>query len=209
MIDPGGHSPHPRERPVDVHAGGDDVRRAVSVEIPGRQRDQVRGRTGNGVLRELHPAVVFEPDEAGRGGVVPVVVGAGDDDIEIAVAVDIRRLGARGAGQVGDAVKVELQLPLVLEPLHAVPRPAVRRGVVERVAVAVHEIDVAVVVQVCQRQPARSEIRIGRAPDHPRREASRPVVHESPDLLPLLADQRHDVGTAIVVDVGNGRVDRS
>ena len=91
---------------------GDEVRLAVAVEIPDRQRDQVRRRAGDGVLRELHPPVVLQPDEARRDRVVPVVVRARDDDVEIAVAVDIRHLRARGARQIGDAVKGELQLPL-------------------------------------------------------------------------------------------------
>src|SRR6185436_16510995 len=116
--------------------------------------------------RELQLSVVLEPDQAHRRGIVPVVVGADHHDVEVAVAVDVGGLWTRSTGQVREAMKLELHLPLVLEPLYAVPWPAVRWCIVERVTIAEENIQVVVAIQVDNRHPARSEVRVTRSPHH-------------------------------------------
>src|SRR3954468_6404553 len=99
---------HPRQAIVgcaDMHAAGDEIGLAVAVEIPYRQRHQVRRRAGDVVHRELLVPIVLQPDEALRGRIVPVVVGADHDDINVAVAVDVGRLRARGAGEIRDPMQ--------------------------------------------------------------------------------------------------------
>jgi len=82
------------------------------------------------------------------------------------------------------------------------PRPAVRRRVLEGVAVGVQEIGVAVAIQIDHREPAGAEVGVGGSPQEPRREAAAAGIDERPDLLPFLADQRHEIGTAVTVEVG-------
>ena len=98
---------------------------------------------------EPHAAVVLEPHQALRRGIVPVVVGAHHGDVEIAIAVEVRRLRTRRAGKIRDAVHVEASAVRVFSS-HCTPcqgRP-LGGGVVERVPVAVEKIDVAVPVEI-------------------------------------------------------------
>src|SRR5712671_5706409 len=99
-------------------------------------------------------------------------------------------------------MKLELQVAAVLEPLHAVPRAAVGRSVIERVTVAVEDIGISVPIEVDDRDPARAKIRVRGPPDEPGSKLPLPVVDEGPDLLPLLADECHDVGIPVAVEVG-------
>ena len=94
--------------------------------------------------------------------------------------------------------------PRFLQPLHAVPGPAVGGRVVERVAVAVQDVGVSVPIEVDEGDPARAVIRVRRAP-----EQLRPGLHagEGPDLLPFLADQGQDVERVVGVEVGDDGVD--
>src|SRR5436190_22672104 len=134
-------------RRTDMHAARYEIGRAVAVEIRGRQRDEMRWGMGDRVHRELLAAVVLEPNQAERRRIGPRVVSADDRHVEIAVLVCIERHRTRRAREIGDAMEGKFVRAEVLEPLHAVPRPAVGGRIVERVAVAVQQIDVAVAVE--------------------------------------------------------------
>src|SRR5581483_7737943 len=109
MVQPGSDPPEVVVRPADVHPARHDVRGAVAVEVADGERDEMRRAARDAVLGELHPPVVLEPDEAGRLRVVPVVVGAGDHDVEVAVAVEVNGLRPGGARQLGDPVEREVE----------------------------------------------------------------------------------------------------
>ena len=167
------------------------------------------GALRHAVHRELLAAVVLQPDEAQRRRIAPRVVGADHRHVEVAVAVGVDRHRARRARQIADAVQRERVRALIFEPLHAVPRPAVGRRVVEGVAVAVQEVGVAVAIEIDRREPARSEVGVRRSPHEPRREPAAAGIGEHPDLFPLLADERGDVERAAAVEIGDDHVDRA
>ena len=77
-------------------------------------------------------------------------------------------------------------------------------GVVERVAVAVQDVGVPVPVEIDEGDPARAEVRVRRAPEQPLPQLG---AGKGPDLLPLLADEGHDVAGPVVVEVGDEGVD--
>src|SRR5207249_1116996 len=102
--------------------------------------------------------------------------------------------------------KLEPQVALVLEPLHAVPRPAVCGGIVEGVAVAVQDVGIAIPIEVDDGDPTGTEVRVRRAPERPGGEATSSVVHEPPDLFPFLTHERDDIRAAVVVEIRDNRV---
>ena len=75
-----------------MHPSGDEIRRAVAVEIADAQRDQMGWRARNIVHGELLMPVVLQPHEALRRRVVPSLVHADDHDVQVPVAVDVGRL---------------------------------------------------------------------------------------------------------------------
>ena len=87
------------------------------------------------------------------------------------------------------------------------PRPAAGRGVVERVTVAVEDVGIAIFIEVDDRDPARTKVRIRRSPEKLGGELPLAVVDKRSDLLPLLADEAHDVGNPVAVDVDDEGVD--
>ena len=153
--------------------------RPSPVESPIAERDEVRRRVRGIVQREAHAAVVLEPHQALRRGIVPVVVGADDATSRSPSPSRSAACGLDAPEKSASRCIVELQLPGVLQPLHAVPRPPARRRVVERVAVAVEKVDVAVLVEIDGGEPARSEVVVGGAPDQQRLEPAAPVVDEA------------------------------
>ena len=122
--------------------------------------------------------------------------------------IDVGRLGVDGPAQVADAMEPEFQVAQVLQPLHPVPRPGMRREVVEGVPVRVEDIGVSVLVQVDQPHAAGAVVLVVGDEDLPRLETAFPVPLEHVDFFPLLADQHDDVQVAVAVQVGNRRVDR-
>src|SRR5688572_32765708 len=70
-VPPRGDPRHAVVRTADVHPAGHEIRLPVSVEIAGRERQQVRGRSSNRLHGEAHLTVVLEPQKAWRARIVP------------------------------------------------------------------------------------------------------------------------------------------
>ena len=168
-------------------------------------------RRFSSVCRSKTPGLVCS-SHTSDGSVRLVDVGAARqqrarDDVEVAVAVEVRGLRALTPGSVGQRVLDEGERALVLEPLDAVVR--LHDGVVERVAVRQQHVEVAVAVEIDQLDARRAPVRMRRRVDDLRREADAraAVVHERDHLLELLREHDDEVHLAVLVEVDRDGMD--
>src|SRR5262249_44691986 len=101
----------------------------------------------------------------------------------------------------------EWKCSAALEPANTVIRLG-RKGV-ERIAVRIQHIDIAVAVEIDERNPARAEGGLIRRKNIFAAETSAAVVQKRHDGLVLLADKGHEVEPAVAVEVDRGNVNCS
>ena len=164
------------------------------------------GDGGDAAQREAHRAVVLQPQQARRRRVVPVVVRGHEQDVEIAVAVEIGRLGAGRALQVHHAVELEAAgCPCS----RATARPATAGCSAARTRRRRRWHTGCRDRRRDPDRPSTASWSRSRGWSSPRSSAARsrrlPSLTKRPDLLPLLADQRDDVGPLVAVDVRRAR----
>ena len=111
-----------------------------AVEVRRRDGDKMSGFVREEVRGEVHFAVVVEDHERGRLGLPPVVEGTHGHHVDCTVAVEIDADRTEGAGEIADAVASEITVANIFQPLHPVPGPRPRLGVVKAVAIRVEDI---------------------------------------------------------------------
>ena len=108
LIEPEHHAPVVGERLINIHPHGNQVGFSVSVHVRRFQTDEMSRRVADVMLREVHFAVVLEPDDALRIGLLPEVVATDGGDIQVAVAVEVGGNGGAGPREKPDGDDVRI-----------------------------------------------------------------------------------------------------
>ncbi len=156
--------------------------------------------------REVLLAIVFVPHDGRSARIVPEVHPASRHDVDVAVVVQIAGRCRGCSIESADRVKGKPEPARVLEPLQAVIRLRVRLRV-ERIAVRKKQVDIAVAIEIDRSQARRAIHRMWRPRDHAALEGPRTLVHERHDHLVLLRDERHQVHSAVAIQIGGRNVD--
>src|ERR1051326_8002658 len=145
------------------------------------------------------PAAVLEIDDAPLGLPRRRKV-AGDQNVEIAVAVEIRHYGLRRAIDGIEVALDEVARAVVLENPHAMIRFQDAREV-EVVAVDVHDVELAVAVEVVELE-MHGAVDRRKARQHARRgKVAGGVARKLDDALIPLREQRDEIGHAIAREI--------
>ena len=95
-------------------------------------------------------AVVLQPEKSRPFWVAPIVEERRDDDVKVAIVIEVAGHCAIGAIAAVDVVPDEIQVSPVLQPLHAVVRAGNDGRQIQVVAIRKQDVLVAILIKVHQ-----------------------------------------------------------